>query len=158
ISKYAAAHGEEIRQMTRKADQEAVRRGMSGSPQEIGVAFEMKPLPKPVEILVGDISRVPNPRSGREMLAMAEKMTPVRMLDYGTFEAPRKVPAAFAYLFAPEPGLQISIAKLQSHGVVVEELTAPLNVEVESFTMEKVTRAQRPFQGHNEVKLTGKFS
>ena len=53
----------------------------------------VKPLPKPVEILVGEVTRVKNPRSGREMTAMVEnKVTPARMLDYGMFEATRSVP------------------------------------------------------------------
>src|SRR5262249_36927816 len=124
----------------------------------IGVAYEMRPLPKPVEILVGEVTRVKNPRSGREMTVMVEeKVTPVKMRDYGMFEATRSVDAATAYLFPPEPGMKAAMEKLQAHGITVEELTAPLKTEVERFTIEGMNRAQRPFQGHLEVRLTGRF-
>ncbi|HLK59186.1 MAG TPA: M14 family metallopeptidase [Chthonomonadaceae bacterium] len=159
ICDYVAAHGEEIRQLTRRLDQETVRRGMSGPPLQIGVEYAMRPLPKPLDILVGEVKKVPNPRSGRDMTAMVEdKITPVKMQDYGEFEATRKVPAAQAYLLAPEPGLRAVVEKLQAQGVTMEELTAPLTTEVESFTIAEVNQAGRPFQGHSEVRLKGQFA
>jgi hypothetical protein len=88
---------------------------------------------------------------------MTEKVTPVRMQDFGVFEATRKVPAAACYLLPPEEGLKTVVEKIQAHGVTVEALTAPLTAEVENFTIDDVHHAERPFQGHREVKLTGKF-
>ncbi len=159
IVKYAAAHGEEIRQLTRLLDRDAARRGAALPPPQIGVEYEMRALPNPVEILVGEVSKVPNPRSGHEMTAMVEaKATPVKMLDFGTFVAIRTVGAAHAYLLAPEPGLRAAVECLQVHGVTLEELTAPLTAEVESFTIETVSRAARAAQGHREVRLKGRFA
>ena len=156
---YAAAHGSEIRELTRRADAEATRRGLAAALPPLGVEIEAKPLPKPVEILVGEVTRVKNPRSGREMTAMVEnKMTPARMLDYGMFEATRSVPMARAYLFRRESGLRIVTEKLSAHGIAVEELTAPLTAEVESFVIGNLKKADRPFQGHREVRVTGEYN
>ena len=159
ICKYTAAHGDEIRQITRVLDQEAAGREVTGTPVRIGVEYEMRPLQKPREILVGEVTKVPNPRSGHDMTAMVEsKVTPVKMLDYGTFAATRWVQAPHGYLLAPEPGLRAAVDKLQTHGITVEELTVPLTTEVEAFTIDTTDRAQRPSQGHIEVRLKGKFS
>ena len=67
----------------------------------MGVEYELKALPKPVEILVGEVTKVKNPRSGRDMTVMTEdKFTKVAMQDFGLFAAKRSVPTARAYLFA----------------------------------------------------------
>jgi hypothetical protein len=117
----------------------------------------MIPLPKPVEILVGEVVKRANPRTGFAMTAMVEdKFTPVRMLDYGAFAATRSVPIPSAYLFRDEPGLRPVRDLLLLHGVAVEALTAPAELEVESFAIESVRRNERTFQKHREVKLAGR--
>ncbi len=158
IFKYAAAHGTEIRQLTERADADAIERGLHGPRPQIGVAYQPQALPKPVEILVGEVTRVPNPRSGRDMTVAVEgKVTPEKMLDYGLFTATRTVPTGRAYLFRREDGTRVVQEKLRAHGIAVEELTEPLTAEVENFIIGKVTKAGRTFQGHGDVKLTGEW-
>jgi len=158
IFKYAAANAAEIYQLTKRADDETVRKFLSNEPVQQGVAFEMRPLPKPVDILIGEVVKVKNPRNGKDMTAAVEdKFKPVRMDDYGMFAATRSVNAARAYLFKREKDSQVVIEKLRQHGIAVEELTAPLTAEVDVFTVATVTRAQRAFQKHNEVKITGVY-
>lgn len=159
IFKYAAVNSGEISQLTKRADDETVRRFLGGETIEQGVEFEMRPLPKPVDILIGEVVKVKNPRSGKEMTAMVEeKFRPVRMNDYGVFAAKRSVVAPRAYIFKPEKNLEVVIEKLVQHGITVEELTAPLQTEVEAFTIGNVTRSQRVFQNHREMRITGTYS
>jgi len=67
-----------------------VRKFLSSEPVQQGVAFEMRPLPKPVDILIGEVVKVKNPRSGKDMTAMVEdKFKPMRMDDYGIFARPK---------------------------------------------------------------------
>src|SRR5215813_13531781 len=95
---------------------------------------EMAQLANQVEILVGEVTKVKNVRSGRDMTVMLEdKFTPVMMQDFGLFVAKRSVPTARAYLFRKEDGTQVIIEKLLQHGIAVEELTAHLTAEVEQF-------------------------
>src|SRR5687767_6400922 len=156
IFRYAAANAPEIHQLTKRADDETVRKFMSNEPVQHGVAFEAHPLPKPVDILIGEVVKVKNPRNGKDMTAMVEdKFKPLRMDDYGIFAATRTVPAPRAYLFKPEKDLGGVIEKLRQHGIAVEELTAPLGVEVDVFTIATATRSQRKFQNHQEMKITG---
>ena len=158
ILKYSAAHGAAMSQLANQVDLETIKRGLAGPPVQMGVEYEMKPLPKPVEILVGEVTKVKNPRSGRDMTVMLEdKFTPVKMQDFGLFAAKRCVPTARAYVFRREDGTRAVIEKLLQHGIAVEELTSPLTTEVESFVIDSVKKAGRPFQGHTAVTLTGKY-
>lgn len=158
IFKYAAAHAVEISQLTKRADDETVRQFSSGETIAQGVEFEVRPLPKPVNILIGEVVKVKNPRSGKEMTAMVEeKFKPLRMDDYGIFAAKRSVVAPRAYIFKPEKNLEGVIEKLIQHGITVEELTSPLQTEVDVFTVGNVTRSQRAFQNHREMKITGTY-
>jgi len=158
ILKYSAAHGAEMSQLASQVDLDTIRRGLSGPALKMGVEYELKPLPKPVEILVGEVTKVKNPRSGRDMTVMVEdKFTKVAMPDYGLFAAKRSVSTARAYIFRREEGTRAVIEKLLQHGIAVEELTEPLTTEVESFVIDSVKKAGRPFQGHQAVTLTGRY-
>jgi hypothetical protein len=168
ILKYSAANAAEIRRLTREADARmiALARNEYGgasvpasrqSPKERHIAVEYTPkaLPKPVPILVGEVVKKTNALSGHEMTAMVEDaVTPVNMLDYGLFAAARSVPIARAYLIPHKEGVGIMVEKLRAHGIVVEELARPLTTDVQSFTVEKVTRSPRRIQGHDNVKVT----
>ena len=152
ILKYSAAHHDEITALIRRVDQEALR----GKPVQRGVDFEIKALDKPVDILVGEVEKKKNPRSGRQMTAMIEnKFTPTPMLDYGLFIPTKNIPEPRAYLFRDEAGLKTIVAKLIAHGIAVENLTEPLTAEFETYVIDDVKKAARAFQGHQEVKLKG---
>jgi len=83
------------------------------------------------------------------------KFTPTSMPDYGLFAPTKSAPVPRAYIFRNEDGLKIVLAKLQAHGIGIDELTEPLNIEVESYVIDDVKKAARAFQGHAEVKLKG---
>jgi len=156
ILRYVADRGPEVVRLTEEADDDATRRGQSASPGNLGVEFAMTPLPSPVEILVGEVRQVANPRSGLVMSVMVEdRVTPVRMLDYGQFAATRSVARPFAYLVRPDEDLRPIRDLLMRHGIVIEELTGPLRAEVEVFDVTEVRRSPRPSQGHREVRLSG---
>ncbi len=158
IFKYAAANAAEIYQLTKRADEETVRKFLGNETIQQGVAFEMRPLPKPVNILIGEVVKVKNPRSGKDMTAAVEdKFKPMRMDDYGAFAPTKSVAAPRAYIFKPEKDSQVVIEKLLQHGIAVEELTAPLEAEVDVLTIGAVTRAPRLFQNHREMKISGEY-
>lgn len=152
ILKYSALRADEMLALLKRADEDAVR-GKTATP---GVEFELKPLDKPVEILVGEVEKIKNPRSGKMMTAMLEnKVKPVAMPDYGLFAATRSSVIPQAYLFRREKSLAIVLEKLKAHGITVEELTDNFQSEVEGFAITDVKKAARAFQGHAEVRLKG---
>jgi hypothetical protein len=158
ILKYSAAHGAEIRRLTREADARTIALGRNDQERRLGVQYIPKALPKPVPILVGEVIKKTNVLSGYEMTAMVEDaVTAVKMLDYGLFAAARSVPIARAYLIPRKEEVSAIVEKLQAHGIVVEQLATPLTADVDTFTIEKVTRAPRRFQGHDNVRAAGRF-
>jgi hypothetical protein len=126
----------------------------------MGVSFEIQASPERVEILVGDVTSVPNPRSGREMRAMAPVAVPVMMKEYGTFAATRSLPLPKGWVIpraADGSRLSAAIDRLRWHGVRVEEISDEVQVPVERFSIGELTKAPKPFQGHQEARLTGTF-
>jgi hypothetical protein len=126
-----------------------------------GVEFRLSVLPTPVDILVGDVTKEPNPKSGRDMLVMSETATPVRMKDYGTFEAVRGVQMPRGWLI-PRPHVEsaryaAAIDRLRWHGLQVQRVTADAQVDVERFVIQSFSKREQAFQGHNEARLTGRF-
>ena len=159
ILRYSASHAEEIRRVTHNADEETIKEASRAQLRRIGVEYRSKALPRPVEILVGKVTKIRNPNSGKMMTAMVEdQVTPVKILDYGMFEATRTVPMAAAYLFQREKGLHVVLEKLLAHGITVEELTVPATLEVKVFRIEEVRKKQNLFEGHHEVTLKGNYN
>ena len=152
IFKYSARNAKAIAALIKRVDESSTQRKTT----EQGIEFEIRPLAKPVDILVGEVAKKKNPRSGKMMTVMIEdKFTPTAMLDYGFFAAQRRIAVPSAYLLRQEKGLETMIKKLKIHGIKVEELTKPATIEVESFVIDKVARATREFQGHRAINLKG---
>jgi hypothetical protein len=51
-----------------------------------------------------------------------------------------------------------AVALLRRHGVTAATLARPTTVQVEAFTVDSVARAARPFQGHQEVRVSGRWT
>jgi hypothetical protein len=155
---YSAAHAAEIRRVTHQADARTIALGRNDKERRIGVDYTPKALAKPVTILVGEVVQRTNALSGAEMTVMVEDaVTPVKMMDYGLFAASRSVPIARAYFIPGQEGMRAIVENLQAHGVLVEEVAKPLTIEIEAFTIERVMRAPYRFQGHENIKVTGRY-
>lgn len=157
ILRASVAHAARIVALTAQADRET-RTMTSG---ELGVDFNLAALPQPVEILIGDVEKKPNPRSGKEMLTMTDMAVPVRMKDYGIFDVSRTVALPRGWLL-PKPHvdsgrLALALERLHQHGIDVQQVTASAEITVERFVIGEVTRAPRPFQGHQEARLKGRY-
>jgi hypothetical protein len=156
ILNVVAANAARVTTLTTQLDNEArtVR-------PDLGVEFRNTALPEPVDILVGDVEKLPNARSGREMLVMSAKSVPVRMKDYGTFEATRTVPMPQGWLI-PKPHVDsgryaAAIERLRWHGLTVQTTTRSTQIDVGRFVVQTLTKAERPFQGHQEARIAGKY-
>jgi hypothetical protein len=159
IWRSAAANAKQIMTLTSQADR--VLTGANGKPVDLGVDFAIRALPERVEILVGDVTKVPNPKSGTEMLAMAPLAVPVMMKDYGVFEATRSLPLPRGWLIpkntAESARLAGALDRLRWHGIQIKELAADAQIAVERFSIVDMTKAPKVFQGHQEARLKGTF-
>ena len=157
IWRSAVVNAKQIMTLTAQADR-LFTAPASSKPLELGVSFEIRALPERAEIVVGDVTKVPNPRSGRDMLAMAPVATPVLMKEYGIFAATRSLPLPKGWVIprgATNAALAAAIDRLRWHGVKVEEIADEVQVPVERFSIAGITKAPKPFQGHQEARLTG---
>ena len=156
IWKSAAANAKQILQLTAQADRQFTA-PPNAKPVELGLDFEIRALPERVGIFVGDVKKVPNPRSGREMLAMTDMAVPVSMKDYGVFAATRSAALPKGWLIPTNPRLAAAVERLHLHGILVQQLASPAQVSVERFMIANYTRAERVFQGRHEARLKGTF-
>jgi hypothetical protein len=156
IWKSAAANAKQIMTLTAQADRQFTA-PPTARPVELGVDFEIRALPEKVGVFVGDVKKVLNPRSGKEMLAMTDLAVPVAMKDYGVFAATRSLAMPKGWLIPTNPRLAAAVERLRWHGLKVQEITEPAQVSVERFTIAGYTRAERVFQGHREARLKGAF-
>ena len=155
------ANAKQILTLTAQLDNETkAYASVTAKSPSLGVDFRIAALPAPVEILVGDVEAKVNPRSGREMRAMVDKAVPVRMKDYGLFEATRAVSMPQGWLI-PRPHVDsnaytIALERLRLHGVQVQRVVADAELMVERFVIDAYTRSPKPFQNRYEARLTGK--
>jgi hypothetical protein len=156
--RYIDTNSKEVVALTRSLDEDWLKEARGSGELQLGVAYEMRPLPKPVPILVGEVTKEVNPRNKREMtVALEDKFTPEMMQDYAVFAPTRTVPLARSYVLPADPAFKPVLEKIRQHGVTVETLSAPLTADVTSFVVHAITKSERAFQGHNEVKLKGEY-
>ena len=156
IMKFVTANADEIRSLTARVDADLV----SGSASmEGGVAFTLKPLSNPVDVLVGAVGGKTNPRSGKTMKTMEDSVTPTSMTVFDGFATTATRPVPREYLMQPSDGdLHLTTARLlKAHGIRVEELASAGRVTVDRFVIERVNHAERAFQGHRETSVKGRF-
>ncbi len=159
ILRYATGHAEQIVQLTKSLDESMVKSGMSSDSGEMGVRFELEPSSGPVGILIGEVEPLTNPRSGREMTTVIpDRFTSEPMIEYGTFRPTRTAAVPRAYLFRPDPDMDVVTDRLIAHGLTVEEAVEAFSVEVDAFLIDQVDRATREFEGHNTVQIEGRIA
>jgi len=160
IYRSVIANSRQIMTLTAQADRVFTAPTVA-KPVELGVDIEIRPLPEKVEILVGDVTKVSNPKSGRDMLAMSAMAAPVMMKDYGLFTATRSKAMPKGWLIpkaiADSPRMAAALDRLRWHGIKIQQLAAEARVDVERFSIEAIDKQPRAFQGHQETRLKGTF-
>jgi hypothetical protein len=160
IYKSSIANAKQIMALTAQADR--VFTAPAAKPVELGIDIEIRALPEKVEILVGDVTKVPNPKSAREMLAMSPMAVPVMMKDYGVFAATRSLAMPQGWVIpknsAQSTRMTAALDRLRTHGVKIQEFGSDQQLGVERFTISEIIKAPRAFQGHQEARLKGTYN
>ena len=79
----------------------------------------------------------------------------LQLAVYDRFQPELTVAAPAAYLLADGSGDVVRM--LRTHGVVVERLVERAEADVEAFVVDSIERSQRPFQGHLEERVIGRW-
>jgi Zinc carboxypeptidase len=150
VLNYARSHAAPIRKLTADAD----RRTVVGS--KLALRAEMEKSSDAVEILVGDVIEEKNPVSGAPMNRRADVVKPETMPEYGTFKPTETERVPSAYYVPAE--LTKAVDNLRAHGIVMTPLKTEQTLQIEQFTIETNTVADRAFEEHTERTLTGKWA
>lgn len=165
VLKYAAAHGREMRDVCRKADEEVVeavktkaesgqlRNWLAGTYESLGKVDilmykdrgwpSLRPGTSVMQLMPDSMRGAPETVKGVEFMAKA----------VGTADAamPR------GYLIPAEYGFVVE--KLRTHNVKVEVLAGPIKVSGEEFVVENIDRGRGgDYSTNNMVKLIGAFA
>ena len=147
---FAAAHAERIREVVARAD------GTSVVGRELPTRADFERSPERVEILMGAVAEERHPYTGETMLRRLDARRPTPMWEYGTFRATGSERAPELYYLPQE--LETAVERLAAHGVVMQRLAEEQTLEVEEFAIDSSQVAERPFQGHRERTLFGRWA
>jgi hypothetical protein len=83
------------------------------------------------------------------------RFTPTRMPVYDRFTSTLDRTPPAAYVIEPQDTAVVALLRL--HGIRVDRSDTAWRARGESFVIDSIITAQRPFQGHHEVKLRGRW-
>ena len=91
----------------------------------------------------------------RPGLRRTHRFTAVEMPVYDRFDGTLTRTIPHAWMLGADQAA--AIERLRTHGVQLIELRTALRVSGERFVIDSVVRAPRPFQGHQEVRVEGRW-
>lgn len=154
---HCRAHRDEIADMLKEADRKTTARGLNPTADHgFIVEYGREPIRDRFTILGYEMEITE--QEGRRARAKPtdKKKTYSNVPYYARYTNQRSVPFPRAYLMTV-PDVAI-IEKLKQHGIMVEQLTEPVSLTVESFTVTEITAATRINQGHYPNSVKGEYA
>lgn len=155
-----AEKGDAIRSLSARADSQPVAWGRSpDSLQMIAIRSELTASPRTIDVLkenllsTGDsaVSQPGVPKGKRR----SGILNSIRMQVYDRFTSTLdRIPPA-AYIIAPRDTAIVALLRL--HGIRVDRSDSAWTARGEAFTIDSIITSPRPFQGHREVRLKGRW-
>lgn len=155
------ANAEQISEAGREADRRTTAFASTvGSSPRFPIRAQITPTPRMDDVLVEDVERTADtvryeagmPRGARR----TGRVRSVRIPVYDRFTPVLEQTIPYAWSIPAE--YEAIVAPLRRHGVFVERLGAAATVRAERFTIDSIVKAPRPFQGHQEVRLEGRWA
>lgn len=152
ILRFAAENKQRVKEINAAARAEVAAKGANPQPDDIvGIRHRVAAYNRPFTILGYE-----NAKGGEGGAAVTDHSQHGPPKDYsciylGRFEMTRGVRRPFAYVIPPGEATAVIVAKLQAHGIAVEPFAGKATVE--AYTIAKVEKQERAFQGHHEVTL-----
>lgn len=107
------------------------------------------------EILEADPDSVPDEPGVHPGIRRTGRFRALRMPVYDRFDPTLQRTPPAAYLL--DASQTEAVALLRRHGIQVETLSAGRRVRGEAFVVDSLARAPRPFQGHVEMSVRGRW-
>jgi len=160
ILSLVAEKGAAIRSLTARADSQPLAWGRSpDSLQMVAVRSELVSSPPMLDVIREDLEKTGDSSLTQPGVPRGERRTgryrTVRMPVYDRFTSTLdRLPPA-AYVIAPEDTAIVTLLRL--HGIRVDRSDSAWTARGESFVIDSIITNPRPFQGHHEVRLKGRW-
>src|ERR1700693_4553735 len=160
ILSLVAEKGAAIRSLTARADSQPLAWGRSpDSLQMVAVRSELVSNPRSLDVIREDLEKTGDSSLTQPGVPRGERRTgryrTVRMPVYDRFTSTLdRLPPA-AYVITPEDTAIVSLLRL--HGIRVDRSDSAWTARGESFVIDSIITSPRPFQGHHEVRLKGRW-
>ncbi|MCH7960825.1 MAG: DPP IV N-terminal domain-containing protein, partial [Planctomycetes bacterium] len=151
ILRDAAKNKESVSTQVRTARSRTRKAGIDPAEDDL-VAIRTRPAPSPQKVTA--LGFVEERLEGRRVSTGQAKDYELTIWD--RHEVLVEVRRPFAYLIPADMSWLVEL--LQRHGVEVEELREDIELDVEAYRVEAVSRAERAFQGHHIVTIEASAS
>lgn len=152
VLEYVAAHSDAINRMLREADRRTTLEGRGDRPRpELAVDFEAAS--RGVEPVVLERIREVATASGESRREATGQFDTVQLPVYDRFVATRTEPLPGGYLLPPAEETISTL--LRRHGIEVRRLVDAWTGKAQSFGIDSLTWADRPFEGHRLLAVQG---
>ena len=149
-------HKNEILHLISDADKKTIRRGLNPSPADsFIVKYNMEALDEKIT-LRGYEYEIVKRKNAYPRIKKLDKERIYHMPYFCNFTSKKSVKLPFGYLIPVHS--KIIEKKLLQHGLIVEKLTEPVTVKVETFKIKELIAPKRPYQGHYINRLKGEYS
>ena len=156
ILEYTSIHGAEMARINDEAEKAAIQNVLDNAGKaKKGVRYQMVPLEDTFTHRTYDYIPYTNEEGQTRYTRSGEIIEVPGMQNYSRFEASVEATLPRGYIIPAE--LKEIADHLIKQGVEVKELDKNYRAEGESFTVTKLTKSQRPFEGHNMATVEGEF-
>ncbi|RKY88778.1 hypothetical protein DRQ09_02390 [candidate division KSB1 bacterium] len=152
---FASSHSDEILLLIKKVDYETIKKGMNPTNNYVfGKSFDLGTFEKPVTINGYEFEVIKTER-GYPRLKRKNVKKVYTLPYYAKYSIKESIPMPFGYII-PEYCKEI-IPKLKQHGVIVQKLVKPVNLEVQAFKIKSIESSKNIYQGHHLNTLKGEY-
>jgi hypothetical protein len=155
LLEFCVSNKDDIKELLSKADAQTIRRGLAPTEEDrFVVEYDVRPIRDKITVN-GYVMEQYQTESGRMRARRTEETRTYIMPFMAEFFAKRSVRLPFGYLIpgtAPE-----ALEKLLQHGILVERLVQPAQLNVEGFKVQELKGQPRPYQGHRLNSVTGEY-
>ncbi|HXQ77419.1 MAG TPA: M14 family metallopeptidase, partial [Gemmatimonadaceae bacterium] len=160
ILSLVAEKGSAIRSLTARADSQPLAWGRSpDSVQMVAIRSELTSSPRTLNVIKEDLVKTGDSARTQPGVPKGQRRSGVfnviRMPVYDRFSSTLdRLPPA-AYVIAPQDTAVVTLLRL--HGVRVDRSDSAWSARGETYTIDSIITSPRPFQGHHEVRLKGRW-
>jgi Zinc carboxypeptidase len=155
-----AEKGGAIRSLSARADSQPLAWGRSpDSVQMVAIRSELIATPRMMDVIKEDLEKTGDSSLTQPGVPRGERRTgrfrTIRMPVYDRFASTLDRTPPAAYVVAPGDTAVATLLRL--HGIRVDRSDSAWSARGESFVIDSIITAPRPFQGHHEVRLKGRW-